>query len=881
MRRDDPLQKAIKGAIFFGVPNLGMEQSHLMAMVDGQPTETIVADLFVNSEYLRQLDQQFAGIAYLQRVQLYWAYETRKSPTVIKNTHGAWERTGPEEILVTQHSAACGLYEVHSRSDSIFPINENHSNMVKFAENDPDYNIVVNKLVQIVAQMKDVPSHTSELEVSKAQNPTPDPKATAFDVLKSLAAPKRDYRLEQIENKFRNTFDWIYHLQEPGLNQWLQNGAGLFWINGKPGSGKSTLMKFIFRDSRTKELLSDWKTSAVQIHAAFFFHHRELQKDEYDGHLESICKFLSDIGRIPQTAAKRIQVCFSSRPWEIFTGEFGNCPGFSIQDYTKDDIRDFCLGSIENEHLSNTILESLVPYLVERSKGVFLWVKLVVKELAQDFRTNPDRQELEERLRALPTELNEYYAEIIERIPHAHRWMTYAMLEIVVRSSGPPKPRVLVYSLSSAASKSYSECVAKYEALMHQELNTPETEHFAVLARSYSSIYCGGLLEVVMNGYDDKGVEALRIQVFHQTVEDFVISPKFKTLVLGDLAKITIENGNSFLAKFFLWERIHYYEQTFNRSFQERLTEKMAAIVLRRQRKRLSFVDPDTFPRYAKAAEKTTGHSMKSFLGNVPARSFGYFRADTLLGLAFHHDLQLLMSDILVADPEALRKSTEPFITRATRGHRDTFRAASKIRFLLDAGFGIDQDPFAWRSLLTEINEIRMSLTDLELNDFLDGAKIFIEHGQSPDALLSRRNSAYRRNLTWKPLHIARLSLTKLLLEFGANVNGLDSRGQTPLDNRFGRRFNFGEYRLGDTILKRWKKSQWQDDIKKELYQVICLLVSKGGKTRKASARDIRMRLEEFAEYGWETEALYRALLPEHAPSGKSFGSRFAKLLEW
>jgi hypothetical protein len=82
IRHDDPLWNAIKGAIFFGVPNLGMKQSHLMAMVDGQPTETIVADLSVDSEYLCQLDENFAGIACLQRVQLYWAYETRKSPTV-------------------------------------------------------------------------------------------------------------------------------------------------------------------------------------------------------------------------------------------------------------------------------------------------------------------------------------------------------------------------------------------------------------------------------------------------------------------------------------------------------------------------------------------------------------------------------------------------------------------------------------------------------------------------------------------------------------------------------------------------------------------------------------------------------------------------------
>ena len=47
----------------------------------------------------------------------------------------------------------------------------------------------------------------------------------------------------------------------------------IYWVQGKPGSGKSTLMKFAMRDSRTTEFLANCSTGKW-IFAAFFFHDR-------------------------------------------------------------------------------------------------------------------------------------------------------------------------------------------------------------------------------------------------------------------------------------------------------------------------------------------------------------------------------------------------------------------------------------------------------------------------------------------------------------------------------------------------------------------------------------------------------------------------------
>lgn len=55
--------------------------------------------------------------------------------------------------------------------------------------------------------------------------------------------------------------------------EWLQNDNSIYWINGKAGSGKSTLMKFISDDSRLMEALraSPWANGRPVIKASFYF----------------------------------------------------------------------------------------------------------------------------------------------------------------------------------------------------------------------------------------------------------------------------------------------------------------------------------------------------------------------------------------------------------------------------------------------------------------------------------------------------------------------------------------------------------------------------------------------------------------------------------
>lgn len=102
-------------------------------------------------------------------------------------------------------------------------------------------------------------------------------------------------RVEEVATAHADTFDWIF--RDPNGNQrpwhnfveWLETGKGCYWICGKAGSGKSTLMKYLYQHKKTKAALSLWAGCLRLITPSFFFWHlgSPLQKS-IDGLLRSL-----------------------------------------------------------------------------------------------------------------------------------------------------------------------------------------------------------------------------------------------------------------------------------------------------------------------------------------------------------------------------------------------------------------------------------------------------------------------------------------------------------------------------------------------------------------------------------------------------------------
>lgn len=56
----------------------------------------------------------------------------------------------------------------------------------------------------------------------------------------------------------RNSGTWDISTVRRGFHRWLTHDQRVYWINGKPGSGKSTLMSFIAEHKSTREYLQEW-----------------------------------------------------------------------------------------------------------------------------------------------------------------------------------------------------------------------------------------------------------------------------------------------------------------------------------------------------------------------------------------------------------------------------------------------------------------------------------------------------------------------------------------------------------------------------------------------------------------------------------------------
>ncbi|KAL3428753.1 hypothetical protein BDV09DRAFT_201272 [Aspergillus tetrazonus] len=170
---------------------------------------------------------------------------------------------------------------------------------------------------------------------------TPGPPSLLSDALKllklspttailcSLWYESMAIRHSRIPKAHAETFQWVLRSSElpPSDDRfgikfldWLRSGDGIYWITGKPGSGKSTLMKYICNHSKTMDALSIWAGSKTLVTAKFFFWNAgtPMQKS-LQGLLQSLLyEVLQNLPSLISTVcAERWKAVIPIRPWDI------------------------------------------------------------------------------------------------------------------------------------------------------------------------------------------------------------------------------------------------------------------------------------------------------------------------------------------------------------------------------------------------------------------------------------------------------------------------------------------------------------------------------------------------------------------------------------
>jgi hypothetical protein len=117
-------------------------------------------------------------------------------------------------------------------------------------------------------------------------------------ILQSLHHNSMAVRHSKIVEAHNHTFDWLFNgdklpltdvRSKIGFRKWLRSQNGIFWVSGKAGSGKSTLMKYICDDPRTEKCLGEWTGASSLVTASFYFWNAgtEMQKSQ-QGLLQSL-----------------------------------------------------------------------------------------------------------------------------------------------------------------------------------------------------------------------------------------------------------------------------------------------------------------------------------------------------------------------------------------------------------------------------------------------------------------------------------------------------------------------------------------------------------------------------------------------------------------
>lgn len=119
--------------------------------------------------------------------------------------------------------------------------------------------------------------HQEVLDAIFSQNVKAPSVDTILQTIQSkLYSHRQDDRFEDIAQAHQKTFTWAFEKQNPSqsgpdLLNWLQSLNGTYWINGKAGSGKSTLMKYLVQDPRFKQALQEWAGDDNLVIATFYF----------------------------------------------------------------------------------------------------------------------------------------------------------------------------------------------------------------------------------------------------------------------------------------------------------------------------------------------------------------------------------------------------------------------------------------------------------------------------------------------------------------------------------------------------------------------------------------------------------------------------------
>lgn len=299
-------------------------------------------------------------------------------------------------------------------------------------------------------------------------------------LLQSLKYPGFNERRNQVDKAHTDTFSWVFAGDEgdsdapdskmstvkwDSFSNWLKSTDTFYWISGKPGSGKSTMVKYILTDPKTQKYLNIWSPECLLISHYFWRPGNSMQRsinglfcslllqllehsetalgrvlestkglsmksevtdwalDELQSTVLStveaygrpICIFLDGLDEVDPdqsttlldmikeiSVTGKAKLCLASRPDPMLLRRLYNLPHLRLQDLTAADLTQYTYDNILASNFDDLMsYEIFVESLVKRAEGVFLWLILVTRSIRKGFENGDTIDIINERINRL------------------------------------------------------------------------------------------------------------------------------------------------------------------------------------------------------------------------------------------------------------------------------------------------------------------------------------------------------------------------------------------------------------------------------------------------------------------------------------------------
>ncbi|KAG6358707.1 hypothetical protein INS49_012225 [Diaporthe citri] len=396
-----------------------------------------------------------------------------------------------------------------------------------------------------------------------------DEKSCTEAIIDSLKVHHIDQRERAIPKAYEKTFEWIFTetkasngrvLPLPQFDSWLEGpSSDIYWISGKAGAGKSTMMEYILHHPLTREKITKWNevTARQLLWGSFFFWNagNAIQKSK-EGLLRALLfQFIEqepDILR--QICPRRWALCKALGP-----GSITSAPDWQWEELLEafslfslllgdrfnlflliDGLDEFegdhekLIEFIEALHLRNgtKICVSSRPWntftdtfhnnytlkmdqvtagdIYLYAQGVFLWVSVVVAQIRLGLSEGDKVSDLQAVLEDIPKDLSSIYDSIWRRIKpsYAHNSSQIFQIHQCAIDSNERIEALLLY-LADEELSTQDEDISAFMGTRRK--------HVTQIVKRMLDSRTRGLLEVDKDGY---------VTYLHRTVREW-IEPKW------------------------------------------------------------------------------------------------------------------------------------------------------------------------------------------------------------------------------------------------------------------------------------------------------------------------------------------------------------------